>query len=58
MTMTRTGANTAMIVAAIETITTAGITGVATAAVRDFSFEAATLGSGSSAIEESRCATA
>jgi hypothetical protein len=58
MTMTRTGANTAMIVAATETITIAGITGVATAEAPDFSFEAAKPGSQSSAIEGSRCATA
>ena len=58
MTMTRTGANTAMIVAATETITIADITGAATAEAPDFSYEAAKRGSGSSAIEGSRCVTA
>ena len=47
-----------MIVAATETITIADITGAATAEAPDFSYEAAKRGSGSSAIEGSRCVTA
>ena len=57
-TMTRIGENIAMNVSATEGITIAGITEVVTVVAPGSSFGAVKLGSESSVIEGSRCATA